>query len=98
MQLNAGSKVGLLVLAVSLVVATLCITTDRYHVVYTVYTAQPDGSYFEHQRSVTVYAHYVPNEFDLAYDDANDNSKLSVDSISIDAFLCNRDRLDVVEQ
>lgn len=85
----------LLLLLVSLVVITLSLTTDRYHVVYTVYTAQPDGSYFEHQRSVTVYDYYMPNEVELAWDDANENSTLSVDSVSIDAFFCNNEELEL---
>lgn len=93
--MNAGMKVGLLTLVVAAVVATLSLTTDRYHVVYTVHTMQPDGSYFEHQRSVTIYDFYMPNEVELAYDDAYDNSKLSVDSVSIDAFFCNDEELEL---
>lgn len=93
--MKSSIKIGLLTLVVAAVVATLSLTTDRYHVVYTVYTAQPDGTYREHQRSVTVYDYYMPNEQELAWDDAEENCTLTVDSVSVDKFFCNDEEIEL---
>lgn len=92
------NKIAIIVLlAVVGLFAVLCVTLDRYHVIYTVYTAQPDGSFFEHQRSVTVYDVYTPDCAELAWDDAEDNSKLTVDSVNVDAFYRNNELLGLEE-
>lgn len=93
--MKAGMKVGLLTLIVAAVVATLSLTTDRYRVNYTVYTAESDGSYTEHPCSVTIYDFYMPNEQELAYDDAEENYRLPVDSLTVDKFFCNNEEIEL---
>lgn len=95
--MNKNQIAIVMVLAVLSLFTVLCVSLDRYHVNYTVYTAQEDGTYFEHQRSVTVYGMYTPNEVDLAWDDADENSKLTVDSVSVDSFWRNNEQLELEE-
>lgn len=97
MKLNAGQKVGLLILLLASIFIIVGLSTDRYRVDYTVYTAQPDGSFFDHQRSITVYDFYMPNEEELAWDDAQENCALTVDSVRVNKFFCNNTEISLDE-